>query len=277
LISPFSMSGGGSTRLRDLVKDTGLDWKIILPQEDRYGGSPQNPHLVYPVKEKSFIKLPYWIVKTLACLFKFKPDVVHALKAHPFTLTPAILYKMFSGCRLVYDCDEWDPYTLRDNDAPAWKIMTSRLFNRLGFFSADAILYANHLLLEEKIPARYNDKCFYVPNGVDLDFFKPRWKEDKPGFVVGYLGVLRKYCHIEPIIDAVDGLKEEVSEVKCMVMGGGEGLDKLKSIVEERDLSRWFEFTGRVEREQIPELLSKTDVLVAPFRDMPGVRYQCNM
>ncbi|HHQ45018.1 MAG TPA: glycosyltransferase [Candidatus Altiarchaeales archaeon] len=270
------MSGGGSTRLRDLVKETSLDWVIILPKNDRYGGSPEDTHLFFPLEDKSLLKLPAWTLNTLKFLRNFRPDVVHALKPHPFTLIPALVYKWTSGCRLVFDCDEWDPYTLNDNGESAFKILVSQIFTKIGSAFSDAILYANHLLLKEKIAGKYHGKCFYVPNGVDLEKFRPS-SEKHEGFNILFLGMIQKYRHILPIVAAVALARKDIPKIKCIIVGSGDGLAKLKSIVAEKKLEDFFDFKGRVFHDDLPKVLALADVLTAPFEDLPGVRYQCNM
>ena len=277
LISPFSMAGGGSTRLRDLVEALDVEWRIILPAEDKYGDSPEeDERLHHPIRKKSFLKLPIWWVDTLFFLGKYRPEVVHALKPHPYTVLPAILYKLFTGCRLVYDCDEWDPDTLSDNKAPWWQIKAALLLGSLAFRLSDAILYANHLVLEEKIPKKHHMKCFYVPNGVDLQLFSPI-EEKHDGFNVYYVGVLHKHEHILSLIKAIKEAAESIPEIKCHIIGDGGGRLRLEEEVAEDGLEGRFVFHGRVDHERLPEALARADVLAAPFTEMPGVRYQCNM
>ncbi|MBD3261577.1 MAG: glycosyltransferase, partial [Candidatus Altiarchaeales archaeon] len=276
LISPFSMAGGGSTRLCDLVKNTDLDWVLILPEKDKYGDSPQDSRVFHPVKHKSMLNLPFWCLRTLRFLKEFKPDVVHALKPHPYTVLPSVIYCKVSGCRLVYDCDEWDPLTLSDNQRNMVEVGASKILITLALHASDAILYANHRLFEERMPKKLQLKCFYVPNGVDLDLFSPQKKEHE-GFIVGFVGLIHKIRHIEPLIRAIDFVKHRIPYVKAKIIGAGPALEEFKQKVAGEGLSGYFLFEGYVEHEKIPEYLADCDVLIAPFRNLPGVSYQCNM
>jgi glycosyltransferase involved in cell wall biosynthesis len=202
--------------------------------------------------------------------------VVVFLKPHLFTLPPALLYKALTGRSIVFDCDEWDPATLKDNDEPAWKIRLTEMLAGIGFKHSALIVYSNSLIKKEKIPEEFHEKTLYIPNGADTSVFKPAAKEHL-GFVMMYSGMLFKIKHILPLVDTIDRLKGDIKDLSCTVTGGGSRLGELKKIVEDRGLAKYFNFTGMVPYESLPALLNSADVLVAPFEDLPGIRYQSNV
>jgi glycosyltransferase involved in cell wall biosynthesis len=274
-ISPFSEAGASTNRLVELA-GAYKDKKLILPKRDKYGTSTDAEWFYFPIEVKSFKALPIWWVRTTAALLKWKPGAVVFLKPHLFTLPPALVYRMLSGRPVVFDCDEWDPATLEDNDEPGWKVRLTEILAAVGFRFSDLIVYANHLTKDEKIPAKYHSKTAYIPNGVDTKAFKPA-TEKHEGFNVMYVGMLYKIRHILPIVDAVEKAGKSIGGLTCTIVGGGDKLEVLKKLVSARGLGGSFRFTGMVSHDSLPKLIGGADVLVAPFEEMKGIRYQSNV
>jgi glycosyltransferase involved in cell wall biosynthesis len=275
-ISPFSQAGASTSRLIHLAEAFGPGKMLLLPKTDKYGGSEDRDWFVFPLERKSFALLPLWWIRACATLFRLRPAAVVFLKPHLFTLPPALFWGIITGRPLVFDCDEWDPATLVDNDEPAWKVKLTEWLARKGFDAATLIVYGNHLTLEEKIPEEYRKKTLYVPNGADTGVFKPG-SEAHDGFNVMYAGMLFKIKHIMPLVDAIDRARGKVPGLRCTVVGGGDRLEELKSIVAKRGLAPYFTFTGMVGHDRLPEILKAADVLIAPFEDLNGIRYQSNV
>jgi glycosyltransferase involved in cell wall biosynthesis len=274
-ISPFSQAGASTGRLVQLAESF-KDKRLILPKRDRYGVSNDIGWFYFPIDVKSFKLLPIWWVKTMMALLRWKPDAVVFLKPHLFTLPPALLYRLLSGRPIVFDCDEWDPATLEDNDEPKWKILLTEFLAGVGFRFSSLIIFGNHLTLQEKIPKMLHSRTLYIPNGADTVSFKPAPKEHT-GFTVMYVGMLFKIKHILPLVEAVDAARKSINDLTCTIVGGGDKLGELKSHVESRGLGRYFKFTGMVTHDMLPAILNEADVLVAPFEDLKGIRYQSNV
>lgn len=277
MLSPFSSKGATTARLYNLAKNMSCTAKIILPKCDKYGCSEEDVGFIFTIRNKSFLLLPFHIHKALGYLQQTKPDVVYFAKPHLFTFLPALLYKVFNpSCKLIFDCDEWDAATLKDNEEPFYKIWLTEF---LAFFSivlSDGVVYSNTKILKEKIPKKYWKKCFYLPNGVDTHFFKPVRKTKKE-FSVLFAGLLHKIKHIIPIVDAVEIACRKIPNIRCYILGDGPRRKELEQIVTSKKLGKVFVFTGMVPHEKLPRWLGSADVLLAPFSNLEGVRYQSNV
>ncbi|MEM3556241.1 MAG: glycosyltransferase family 4 protein [Candidatus Micrarchaeia archaeon] len=251
--------------------------KIIIPKCDKYGCSEENPVFFFTIQNKSFLLLPIHILKALEHMKNEKPDVVYFAKPHLFTFLPALLYKLFHpSCKLVFDCDEWDAATLKDNDEPFYKILLTEALAFLSISFPNVIIYSNTKIMKEKIPKKYWNKCFYLPNGVNTKQFKPTRRKRKE-FSLVFVGLLHKIKHILSIVDAVETAKRRISNLKCYIVGDGPKKGELERIVSSKKLRDVFVFTGTVPHEKLPKLLASADVLLAPFSNLEGVRYQSNM
>ncbi len=140
-----------------------------------------------------------------------------------------------------------------------------KIMERVALLFSDKVFCVSHKMIDylhnEKNIDR--DKLFYVPNGVDLDFFnqadenqindmKIKYKiQDK--LIFGYLGGNQKWQGLENFIAASKDINE----------------DKFASIIVGCDISQWLQkdniiYIPRVSKEEIIKYYSLCDVLVLP-------------
>lgn len=278
MLSPFSSKGATTGRLCNLARNMMLETKIIIPREDKYGRSEDDEMFLFTLERKSFLLLPLHVFRSLRYMMRKKPQAVYFAKPHLFTLLPAVLYKFLSpSCSLVFDCDEWDPATLRDNGEPFYKVWLTDFLASLSVMLSAGIIYSNTWIKEEKIPRKYWGKCFYLSNGADTLEFKVRKRKKGKEFSIMFVGLLHKIKHISPILDAVEIASKQIPDLKCYIVGDGPKRKELEDVVASKGLEKFFVFTGTVPHENLPTLLPTADILIAPFSDMEGVRYQSNV
>jgi len=116
----------------------------------------------------------------------------------------------------------------------------------------------NYLREEKEVPA---SKLVYVPNGVDLNFFRPKSTEYRQGFktklgladkfVFGYVGSFTKWQGVESLVKAAEMVGDP--EIAFLVIGGERFLRKGNVL-----------FIPRVPRSRLPDYYSACDVLVLP-------------
>jgi glycosyltransferase involved in cell wall biosynthesis len=272
-ISPFSESGAATNRALYLSSSF-PSRLIILPKNDKYGTSSDKDFFYFPIVNKSFLKLPLWWVKTTLKLLDYRPDVVIFLKASLFTVVPAFAYKLLTSRPIIFDCDEWDAATLKDNSESYFKILLTDYLARFSIEHSDRIIYCNTLVRSEKIPLLDHPKLVYIPNGADTKQFKPMKTKHK-GFNVMFVGMLHKIQHLKSLIDAIDNLRD--TDVYCTIIGDGPKRNEFESIIDERGLTFKFNFMGHIPHEILPAAMSTADVFVLPFEEIEGIRYQCNI
>ncbi|MBI5159753.1 glycosyltransferase family 4 protein [Candidatus Micrarchaeota archaeon] len=279
-ISPFSFNAGSTQRVIHFAENIGA--KTILPKKDRYGESPELEELIFPTHEKKLLTYPFYLKNTLAILRKLKPRIVHALKPNLYSYVPALIHAKTSKCKIVLDCDEWDALTLKDAGFPLYQIKLAQKLEKSALKHANAIIVSNELTKNERIPEQYHEKTFYVPNGVDTSEFKPIMQTSKKNarsktstknkFNATYLGTLYKTGQIRPIIEAVKRMGGDDVQFTFIGPGNIEEIKKMLGAHAEKCV-----FTGFAERKKIPEMLSQADALLAPFPNLPSLRYASNM
>ncbi|NYZ75673.1 glycosyltransferase family 4 protein [Candidatus Micrarchaeota archaeon] len=278
MLSPFSSNGATTGRLHELARNMGSTVRILIPRSDKYGRSKDDRLFLFTLESKFFLLLPLHVYRALKYLREQKPQVVYFAKPHLFTFLPAFIYKVtHPDCSLVFDCDEWDPATLRDNEEAFYKVWLTDFLAYLSIMLSDKVVYSNTLIKDEHIPRKYWEKCSYISNGVDTKVFRAREHKKSKEFSLMFVGLLHKIKHILPILDAVEIASKEIPNVKCNIVGDGPRRKELEQIVASKGLGKFFVFAGTVPHETLPELLPTADVLIAPFSDMEGVRYQSNV
>lgn len=108
-----------------------------------------------------------------------------------------------------------------------------------------------------------NYKHVYLPNGVDLNRFRPKKSRHK-GIVVGYLGALREWVDLRPMLLAVKNLKGY--RIKVLIVGGEEDLPQYKEFVRKHRIESRVNFTGNVPYREVPRYINEMDITTVPFK-----------
>ncbi len=116
-----------------------------------------------------------------------------------------------------------------------------------------------------------SERIFEIPNGVDIDYFRPREpdveliaRHNLAGkTIIGFIGSFYFYEGLENLVEAMIRLLSERSDVKLLLVGEGEAEDLLRQRAPE-DLREHFVFTGKAPHAQTPRYYSVMDILVYP-------------
>jgi glycosyltransferase involved in cell wall biosynthesis len=103
----------------------------------------------------------------------------------------------------------------------------------------------------------------YIPNGVDLKVFRPR-KSIHKGVVIGYVGALREWVDLRPMLLAVKNLTDY--RIKVLIVGGEADLCVYKDFVHEHQLDKKVTFTGNVPYQEVPGYINMMDITTVPFK-----------
>jgi len=115
------------------------------------------------------------------------------------------------------------------------------------------------------------ENVFVVRNGPEREMFKsvspnPARKNGK-NYLVGYVGNMSFQDGLDILLDVAQHIKNSGRrDIFFTCVGGGTELNKLKTMVEDRDLLDTVHFTGRVSDEELLEILSTADICVNPDR-----------
>jgi glycosyltransferase involved in cell wall biosynthesis len=151
---------------------------------------------------------------------------------------------------------------------PMLTMVLDEHFSPLSLGHAKRIIATNL----ELIPAPHRDKGVKVSWGANTDHFRadldPAPARARFGFadsdtVVGYTGSFQDWHGLRYLVEAAEALRER--DVRYLLIGDGRRKEAIEALVADRGLGDRFVFTGRVEYDDVPGLLSAADCCVAPF------------
>ncbi len=111
-----------------------------------------------------------------------------------------------------------------------------------------------------------------VPNGIDLDKFKPAQTKTQPQKTILFLGRLDKRKGLEYLLDAYDLLRKKHDDVKLVIAGSGVRRKFLEKYVKQYNIPD-VEFLGYIPEEDKVRLMASADVYCspAPFGESFGI------
>lgn len=246
-------------------KENGLDVTEIHPPsslkiEGKRGLSKYLNYLVcFPTASK--------IAKEI--IAKNKIDYVYSYMPGIGSSVPAIRIKSKHKLKLVLDFADLHVYVRPKRIADS------------ALKESDKILAITEYLkneLERKGIVR--SKIHILPNGVDLGLFNPsKYGQDEirklrsefcAEKIVMFVGALQD---LNIIINSAEKVIKEISSVKYVIIGDHRDPVRSRDVwerkVQERGLSRYFEFLGKKPRGEIPKYLMCADVCLDSFPNEP--------
>jgi len=147
------------------------------------------------------------------------------------------------------------------------------------FNGADHIISVSDELRKYILKIAPQARVTVVPNGVSVERFQNDDKHcdsvDKlssfteSGFIVGFVGSIRPWHGVDILIDAFAGLAKEAAESRLIIIGDeGKMKPQLEKQCRNLGTNNRVMFTGAVAHDDVPALMHKADVLVAPYPEM---------
>ena len=188
------------------------------------------------------------------------PDIVHVhyIYRHRFNI-------VFAGIKNLI-VSTWGKDVIEDedtNEGGKYDYWRSYLLNRAKVITATSqfLADATRRFLTDK-----SRLIKVVPFGVDVEFFK---RIDKPPanpkpLVISFIKHLKLKYGPDILIKAFAMLKPAESNMKLYMAGEGEMENELKALVNNLGINQSVEFTGRLEINEVRDLLEHTDIFVQP-------------
>jgi PEP-CTERM/exosortase A-associated glycosyltransferase len=140
---------------------------------------------------------------------------------------------------------------------------------------ADAVVGIAEAILDDlRSRGADPDRLFCVPNGVDIEQFTPRPRDDDlatalglaDSGVIGFIGTFFPWEGLPWLVRAVAVLRRRGSTAKLLIVGTGEAHDDVEAAIRDERASEYVVLTGRVPHDQIARYYSVLDVVVYPRR-----------
>jgi len=208
-----------------------------------------------------------------------KLDVVVVSSPPLFAIIPAILLAKLRGARLVLDVrDLWpdELVTYAGYGERSLPVRATGALARLGYRLADCVVGTTDAILDAAVTrGAPREKTFLMPNGADLELFRPPPRDgDAPGvddfggrFVVMYAGLFGIKHNLEVLLEAAALLRSH-REIVFLLVGDGARRDALAGQARELKLDNVV-FGGERRVEEIPALIARAGVCFAAVRPDP--------
>lgn len=140
------------------------------------------------------------------------------------------------------------------------------LFTRNDLANAACIQATSAEELEHYRNLGFRNPVAVIPNPIDISPIEPRQAEPTGEFTLGYLGRFHPIKRIECLIRALDALKSEVTNMRLILIGGGDEQYEsfLRDEVNRLNLNNRVEFTGFLNGKEKDEALRRIAVLGVP-------------
>jgi glycosyltransferase involved in cell wall biosynthesis len=224
------------------------------------------------------------IFKYVSGRLRFRALLEGKLRARAFDAV--LLYSVFiNGTQTVRLCRKYGiPVVYRVLDA--YHLLREGMLTRHLLLSGERMIYthANRLsvtnekmvdYVREVAPACEPERIEVVNHGVDTELFKPRPRDAELTRIFGiepgdrtvlFLGTTYAFSGLDTLIEHFDALLAHISNLKLLVIGGGELDVWLKDAVAKRGLQDKVILTGMIPYTEVPRYLSLADIAINPFQ-----------
>ncbi len=201
-------------------------------------------------------------------------DVILTTAPPIFTGIPGLFAKKLLDKKWIFDVrDLWVDASIGLNFIKKGSLFEkiSRKYENLCYGNVDLITATTEIMSQE-LRRKYTIKSdiAIIPNGVDVDFFKPG--KGKKELRIIYSGNLGHAQELDKLILALKKLRKNIN-AKLIFVGDGDLKDELMSLAEKEGLGYYVEFTGMVPREDVPEYISSSSAGMASLKKIDSLKY----
>lgn len=129
-------------------------------------------------------------------------------------------------------------------------------------FEYDSVVSVNRTNVA-RLEANHDDVT-YVPNGVDVDRFRPDAAPDEKKVL--YLGRLDPQKRVGDLIDAFAAVADEFPDRELVIVGSGRSEAELRRRAAQSRAADRIRFTGKVPDEEVPRQYASAELFVLPSR-----------
>lgn len=248
--------------------------------------------LIYPGFPSVFPKLEgLSITGVYPTAGKFRRDwglgqtIIHTINQHSFEVVyhrftkssffPAVLSRVL-GKPLVLELNS----DLRSDLRHYWrhfslKFKLAELVQWVNCLSANHIICVSHGIARyvSKLPCVSSSKITVIPNGVDLEVYKPldSMKSRKKlslrqnHYYVAFVGTFQAWQGLRTIVEAADLLREHQPPISFLMVGDGPEKSSIQELVRRLSLEAHFHFTGWCAPGKASLYIGASDICLAPY------------
>ena len=232
---------------------------------------------------RSLDYVSFMIAATIASIRVKKVDIVIGTSPQFFTVCAAYVVGLLKRVPWIFELRDIWPQSIKAvgsmGDGPLYR--TLEHLELFLYKKANRIIALTQSFKKELITRGVDaDKIDVVTNGVDLDLFKPRSKDEvllkKLGlenqFIAGYIGTIGMAHGLETIIDAAEIIKNMLNSenlnIKILILGDGARKEYLKQLAKDKKLENLI-FIDTVSKAEVANYWSLLDISIIHLKKDP--------
>lgn len=221
-----------------------------------------------------------------------KPDVIYASSVHPLTLIAGLRLAKNFGVKCICEMrDLWPEAIVAYSQKLTKQHPVTRILyqgEKWIYKKADALIFTQEggpdYVREQGWDTDHGGpidlkKAYHINNGVDLEAFdenvKAFWLDDEDmdapnAYKVVYAGAIRRINNLGIILDAAKLIADP--KIKFIIFGDGDELAALRQRLIDENITNVV-FKGRVNKQYIPSVVSRSDLNVVHWEMSPILRF----
>jgi len=133
-----------------------------------------------------------------------------------------------------------------------------------GYYKKATKILCISKTLIESMPPEYKEKSVYLPNGVDLEYYKS-YKSTKKRSDIKYISLIGiSISESLFYLDILPKLKEKIGDTKLLLVGGGPRLPQIVKYIKQKKNREDYILEGFIPYEKIRKYFYLTDVGLYP-------------
>lgn len=210
-------------------------------------------------------KLKYNFIVFKRLVKEDKKTIFFLQRLNYHVLAP-VLVNLLRKNKLIFDCDDWN---IRENPKyyfglfPASKMEFAyrKLAKRAELCIAASGFLKDYL-------GSFSNKIYYLPTGVDTNYFHPLSKRDSENIVFSWMGTAYHQPMLENlsfILFCFSELAKEFKNIYIYFAGAGKYYEKFKSLAAENEFSARIKIFPWIPADEMPQFLSHIDIGLLPL------------
>ena len=212
-----------------------------------------------------FFKYIYFIFNVLHKGMTCKYDAIYVHYVN-HTAIPILILKFFKPqIKLILNAHGGDIYC-----STSFTKFISSLSKKMMSFSDLIVCPSNYFrdVIHHKFGIR-NEKIYVSPSaGVNLNLFKELDVNRNSSFIIGFVSRIDKDKGWDDFIKAISLIKKNEIEqdIKAIIIGDGEEREKMKKLIECKELQDTINYLGLLPQSELPFYLNIMDLFVFPSK-----------
>lgn len=153
--------------------------------------------------------------------------------------------------------------------------LPTMMLEKFVYRYSDRVSAITHKLVEYIIKnGAKPERCSFLPTGADADsfYYQPKDKQllenlglSERDLILLFSGTFYKFSGLKEIICAIPSRLSDFSDLRLLLVGGGEQFEELKQLVSELGLQGRVIMTGFVDYRDVPRYINVADICINPF------------